>query len=75
MLNIYKEIGEMQQKSSDLAAKTLKESHRYKVEEALKFFKTETLRLSKIYKENEAEIGIYFNIVLQYSYRKLEENS
>jgi len=56
MMNIYKEIGDLQQKSSDVAAKNLKESHRYKVEEALRFFKGETLRLSKIYKENETEI-------------------
>jgi hypothetical protein len=59
MLNVYKEIGELQQKTSDTAARTLKETHRYKVEEALRFFKEETLRLSKIYKEKEAEIGSF----------------
>ena len=58
-MDIYKEIGDLQQKSSDVAAKNLKITHKQNVEEALKFFKEETLRLSKIYKQNEAEIGLW----------------
>ncbi len=57
MMDIYKEISELQQKSSESAAQNLKVSHRFRVEEALRFFKEETLKLSKIYKQNEAEIG------------------
>lgn len=57
MTEIKEEIDELKQKNSEAAAKNQKVSHRKRVEEALRFFKEETLRLSKVYKKNEAELG------------------
>jgi len=56
MTEIKEEIDELKQKNSESAAKNLKIAHRKRIEEALRFFKEETIRLSKLYKKNEAEL-------------------